>query len=87
MSIITKHEIKPVKVVIENYEVCDKCGKRIERDVPFDAFNSSFIYETGDSFPEGRFTESQQLDLCQDCGIIAMNLLKENGFKFYEVND
>jgi len=78
---IIKKEMQLKEVVTECYDLCDKCGKKIEKESGDDAFKSIFEYKTGSSYIEGEFGELKSLDLCQDCGELAMNLLLANGFK------
>lgn len=77
----TKFVTKTVVEVIESWVICDKCGKRIYKNT-FDAFCCEFIWDIGDSFPEGQCGESRYLELCQDCAEIAHNILDDNGFNF-----
>lgn len=84
MAEIVKKEMKMQEVIVESYLVCDKCGERIETESMYDSFECEFVYKTGDSYPEGGSGEKQELDLCQKCGLDAIKLLKENGFKVRE---
>lgn len=76
------------EVTKERYLICDKCENRIEPENSFDLFESKFVYKTGEQYPEGGNDESFNLDLCQKCGLKAVDLLQINGFKMQmkEVN-
>jgi hypothetical protein len=75
----TKKEVQ--EVVVESYYKCDKCDERISRQDMYDAFECEFMYKTGESYPEGGHGTNILLELCQDCGKEAINLLRDNGFK------
>jgi len=81
---IVKTEKQTKEVTVECYLICDKCGKRIKPKDRFDAFECEFIYKTGSSYPEGGSGNKLSLDLCQECGIKATKLFKDNGFKIQE---
>ena len=84
MEIIKKQKVvKEVYEVVEQYNVCDKCGKNLDDKEYEDAFSCEFDYTTGYSYnSEERQTESQTLELCENCGEEAMKILSNNGFKF-----
>ena len=83
MEVIKKHkEMREVDVIDERYTKCDKCGKKINTD-PYDAFECKFIRETGSNYPESGSGEKEMLDLCQDCSIKIVDLLKVNGYKVH----
>lgn len=77
---VIKKEKRLIDVVVENYSICDKCGKEIKVQ-PYDAFEGIFEVTVGTSYPEGINAERHSLDLCQDCADIAIKLLSANGFK------
>ena len=72
------------EVTTDCYLICDKCGKRIKTKDSFDAFECEFIYKTGSNYPEGGDGDKLSLDLCQECGLKAIKILKDNGFKVQE---
>lgn len=73
-------QIKEVDVVIESYDLCDKCDKKIE--VGFgNAFDFSMTHKTGSSYPESGYGEKEEIDLCQDCAEDLMETLKEMGYR------
>jgi hypothetical protein len=80
MEVIKKHkEMKEVYVTDEHYTICDKCGQKIHTNY-YDAFNFKFSRRTGTEYPEGGSGEEETLDLCQDCSIKIVHLLKVNGY-------
>ena len=82
MQVIKKEkQIKEVEVTVESYLECDKCHCEIKQQSTWDVFESEFTYKTGESYPEGGSGEKITLDLCQKCGIEAIELLKSNGFR------
>lgn len=82
MNIIkTEKQIKEVDVVIENYNICDKCNNKIEKQDMFDSFKCEFIHETGESYPEGGSGEKQKMELCKKCVPELIQLLRDNGYR------
>jgi len=79
----TKLVTKEVEETVECYDVCDKCGIRINT-VLYDAFDFDFELKTGTSYPEGGSGDKWMLDLCEDCAKAAIELLKANGYKVRE---
>ena len=85
MRVVRKEkQMKEVYVTIEDYNVCDKCDKKIVKTNWYDAFKFEFIHKTGDEFPEGGSGDVQTMELCQECAVDLVELLRENG---YRVND
>lgn len=88
-------KIKETKMVTkpreETYLVsltCDKCDREMMYDhEPYNPYNNEwFKMTTGMSFPEGGSGKSHKLDLCEECAKKMLELLKENGYKVYEVD-
>ena len=80
MQIIKKHkEVMEVDVTDEVYDICDKCGQKIEVN-GYDAFSCEFERKIGQSFPESANIEIDELELCQECAEDCINLLRENGY-------
>lgn len=63
--------------VVESWEECDRCGKRV--DSP--AYHN-FECQEGDHYPEGG--SGIALDLCGECRKLFWKLLKDNGFEPHE---
>jgi len=81
MEVIKKEkQTKIVDVTIDDYIECDKCNCRIE-EKDYDAFKSSFIYETGDRYPDSAYLNTKSIDLCKECGVELMELLKSKGYR------
>ena len=80
MEVIIK-EKRMIEVVVDSYILCDKCNKKIESSVSFDAFECEFLYKEGSVYPEGGYGDKSELDLCQRCGKEAIELLEKHGFK------
>jgi len=82
MQVIKKEKrMKEVDVTIENYNLCDKCNQKIEKEDCYDAFKCEFIHKTGSSYPEGGYGEKQEMELCQKCAIELVTLLRTNGYR------
>ena len=78
------------------YQECDWCGKRSngrefdDRDPTDDSKNLGpysinefeLYWETGSQYPEGRHTERETADFCNECRQKLFNLLKDQGVKF-----
>lgn len=77
-----KKEIKYVSKTI-----CDKCNNEIVSDSSFDRFECTIQRVTGEVFPEGGFTETESVDLCQDCSIYLFDLLKKEGINIHKEDD
>jgi hypothetical protein len=75
--------MQEVEVIVENYHLCDKCNKKITKQ-NYDAFECDFTHKTGDSYPDGGSGDLQEMELCQQCAVELVELLKQNG---YRVND
>lgn len=61
-------------------ETCDKCQKEINID-SFNAYNSNwFELITGTNYPGAYSPEKYKMDLCEDCSMDLIELLKANGF-------
>ncbi len=75
----TEKQVKEVVVVVEDYEVCDKCGKKIEKD-EYDAFEFDFKLKEGTQYPEGGSGDEEEMDLCQACARELVEKLKEMGY-------
>ena len=80
---IVRKEKKEVEVIVEQYNTCDKCNKRIKYE-SFEDFDCSLTYRSGHSYPEGFFGKNYHMDICQDCADEFLELLKENGYKLNE---
>lgn len=81
MRVIKKErQVKEISVTVEDYTLCDKCNEEIKTK-RFSAFCCKFIHKTGDIYPEGRSGESQEMDLCQKCAVVLVELLKNNGYR------
>ena len=76
----TEKQIKEVVVVIEDYEVCDKCGKKIELEDSHDAFEFDFKLKEGVQYPEGGSGDEEMMDLCQTRARELVDKLKEMGY-------
>jgi hypothetical protein len=81
---VQKKEMQMREVVVSSKTICDKCGEEIKTD-SYDAFESEFNYKTGSSYPDGGYSENLELELCQKCGMVAVELLKSTGFNFQEI--
>ena len=82
MQVIRKEkQIKEVEVIIEKYNLCDKCNEEIEREDSYDAFICEFIHKTGMSYQEGGGGEKQEMELCQKCAVELVALLRQNGYR------
>jgi hypothetical protein len=80
MKIIKKHkEMKEVEIVDEQYDQCDKCGKKINTPC-FDAFEFELFVKTGEQFPECGHGSIDTLDLCKECSIKLVSLLRNKGY-------
>jgi hypothetical protein len=60
--------------------LCDKCGKKIQAG-RYDAFEFKFVHKTGSSYPEGGSGEQQDMDLCPECAVECVALLRANGYR------
>jgi len=80
---IIKKEKQLREVIVVQYNLCDKCGKEIEVRM-YDAFEFSMEHKTGDIYPESGGGKLQTLDLCPECVLGFIQLLKENGYKVQE---
>ena len=91
MKIITEKTEKLVKVTrTKTINICDKCGRDIDKvnnSCRYRDFESTFKIESGQSYPGGGYLNTLKLDLCEDCSDEAIYLLRENGFKFQELED
>jgi len=76
----TEKQVKEVVVVIADYEVCDKCGKKIKKDDVHDAFEFDFKLKEGVQYPEGGSGDEEVMDLCQTCARELVEKLKEMGY-------
>ena len=82
MRVIKKEKrMKEVDVTIEDYNLCDKCNEKIEKEDSYDAFECEFIHKTGSSYPEGGSGEKQEMELCQKCAVELVALLRTNGYR------
>lgn len=79
----TEKQIKEIEVIIESYNLCDKCNERITKGY-YDAFSFELEYVTGDTYPDGSDTKTQTIELCKTCAEDCMKLLKENGYRINE---
>lgn len=80
---VTKKVIKEVEQVIRRFNTCDKCGKEIKVD-SYDGFECKLEYKEGTRFPEGTDLEIKSVELCQDCTVDLLELLKNNGYNIVE---
>lgn len=80
----TEKVMKEVEEVLEQYTICDKCGKRITKESTYDATDFEFELTEGSKYPEGGSGTKFTLDLCNDCANDSVTLLRENGFKVQE---
>ena len=81
MNVIkTEKQIKEVDVVIEDYDVCDKCNCLIEKE-DFDLFKCSIIYKTGYCYREGGYIEEKEVQLCKKCADDLFEFLKSNNYR------
>jgi uncharacterized protein with PIN domain len=81
MEVIVKEKkLQEVDVIIENYTLCDKCNEKIKTD-RYEAFKCELIHKTGSSYPDGGIGEKQKMELCQECAVELVNLLRTNGYR------
>jgi hypothetical protein len=81
MQVIKKEkQMKEVDVTIESYTLCDKCNEKIKTG-RYNAFKCEFIHKTGSSYPEGGSGEKQEMELCQNCAVKLVDLLRANGYR------
>lgn len=60
---------------------CDKCGQEIIHE-NFSIFDSEwFEARFGMCYPEGGAGTSYTMDLCENCSLEMINLLKNHGYK------
>jgi hypothetical protein len=84
MKVLKKEKrMMEVDVTIENYFLCDKCNQKIEHE-NYNAFECNFIHKTGSNYPSGGSGEKKEMDLCEECAVELVTLLRTNG---YRVND
>lgn len=76
----TEKQIKEVEVIVENYNLCDKCNVRIGSGI-YDAFNFELEHKTGSRYPEGGSGDVEKVELCHKCADDCMQLLKDNGYR------
>lgn len=82
MNIVRREkQLKEIDVIVEDYNICDKCDKRIKKDSSWDVFNCEFVHKTGEVYPEGGSGEEQTMELCQDCAKEFITLLHTNGYR------
>ena len=74
-------ELKMLSTIKEEYYTCDKCGERIKKDSMYDGFSCNLTYIVGYDYPEISDGEESSLDLCKNCAIVLMDLLKVNGYR------
>ena len=74
-------QMKEVEVIIENYNLCDKCNEKIETEDNHDAFECEFIHKTGSNYLEGGSGKKQEMELCQKCAVELVTLLRQNGYR------
>jgi ribosomal protein L37AE/L43A len=79
----TKKVIKEVEEVIRSYNTCDKCGKEIETG-SYDAFECKLEYKEGTRYPEGTDLEIKSVEVCQECTVDLLELLKNNGYNIVD---
>lgn len=77
---IEKKEKQLRDVVVESYQECDKCKKRIEEE-SFKVHDFELEFSTGISYPEHREGTTAQMHLCVPCSVDCLNLLIENGYR------
>jgi hypothetical protein len=64
--------------------ICDKCNSEVKLDGCYDAFKAELHIVEGSVYPEGPFTTTNSMDLCQDCSEQLKSLLTSNGYKLNE---
>lgn len=80
MRILKKEkQVKEVEVVLEDYNICDKCGKTLVKEL-YDAFECNFLFKEGTAYPEGGDGEKHEMELCNDCALEVVELLRKNGY-------
>jgi hypothetical protein len=62
---------------------CDKCGKKIVSEKFGDVYEDSwFEFKTGESYgADGGSGDLYKIDLCEECSLDLIKLMKENGYK------
>jgi hypothetical protein len=82
MEIIKKHKEKMlVDVIDEQYEECDKCGKKIELDNMYDAYDTTIERKGGAIYPEAGYIYVEYVDLCKKCSRELFNFLRAKGYR------
>ena len=82
MRVVKKEKrMKEVEVILEDFNLCDKCNCKIEKEDSYDSFECEFTHKTGSSYPEGGSGEKQEMELCQKCAVECVELLRANGYR------
>lgn len=70
----------PAKTVEQfDHYVCDRCGKKIEVEDRFDAFECDIRLTTGENYPEGGLGVCKRVDLCPECAEWTFEHIAEIG--------
>ena len=81
MEVIKKElQVKEVEVIIESYNLCDKCNQEIETE-NYEDFQCDVIHRSGNRYPDSSYGTTEKVELCQKCAIDLIILLKENGYR------
>ena len=80
MKIIEGHKTEEVIKEIYHYE-CDKCLNPIEMKDMYNASECIIYNKRGLVFPEGDFSEIEEINLCTECAEKLFEELKKMGFR------
>jgi len=84
MKILEKRKVfKEVEEIIDSYDVCDKCNLRISIDL-YETFESELKIKFGTDCPEGGDGDIKSMNLCQNCSLELLELLKNNNYRINE---
>ena len=82
MRVVKKEKrIKEVEVILEDFNVCDKCNCKIKKESSYDSFICEFAHKTGNNYPDGGTGKNQEMELCQKCAVKCVELLRTNGYR------
>lgn len=63
----TKTTTEEVTRILREWETCDMCGAKIERETRFDIREGAVRLILGENYPEGGHRTELRADLCEGC--------------------
>lgn len=74
-------ERRMTNVLVESYEVCDKCQERIPTTNIYEVNDFKLSHRVGSSYPDAGYAEVSYVDLCPGCATELFQLLEINGYR------